>query len=247
MMPHLLSSFDHTHPCPSLGTTLRTTTAIHRCLPDDLPSFDPLKIAWRCSPEGMALIQPSRFGESEHVLLVLDQHWQPLQDSKHAIAAALSEAELEYELLRPIESGVLLVQPRDAFLALQSGEECGLGSSSGHSYGAADIGQIRNALRRTTGRPAVPHQAEIGRLAGKPLTAEAQSRAREIVMAWDQHQAADAVALARSGLAIWRRMAVQAGCDPIRLERRIVRQTAAHNRRDAFPLIEALGSLQPAT
>jgi hypothetical protein len=127
------------------------------------------------------------------------------------------------------------------------GEECWLGRSSGHSYGAADIGQIRNALRLTTGRPAVPHQAKIGRLAGKPFTAEAQSRAREIVTAWEQHQAADVVALARSGLAIWRRIAAQAGYDPIRLERKIVRQTVAHSRRDAFPLTEALGSLQPAT
>jgi hypothetical protein len=79
---------------PSLSLHLRTTTAIHCCLPDDLPPFDPPEIVWRCSPTGMALVQSIRFGKSERVLLTLDQHWQLLRDPGHAMATVLAEAEL---------------------------------------------------------------------------------------------------------------------------------------------------------
>ena len=229
MIPHLLGSFDHTRPCPSLGTILRITTAIHRCLPDDLPSFDPPEIVWRRSPAGMALVQPVRFGESERVLLTLDQPWKLLQDPGHAMAAVLAETELEYELLRPIEAWVLQVQPQDASLGLPPGEVCWLGSRLGRRYGAVDIDQIRTLLHFTNGSSAIPCEGAISLLTEKPLTPEAEARNGEIVAAWDRHQAADILALARSGLAFWRRIAVQAGYDPTFLERQILSTPRVRN------------------
>jgi hypothetical protein len=82
-------------------------------------------------------------------------------------------------------------------------------------YGASDIDQIRNELRLTASGSATSCYAAISSLAEKPLTPEAEARALEIVMAWDRHQAADALALARSGLAAWRRIAAQAGYNPV--------------------------------
>jgi hypothetical protein len=229
MIPHLLSSFDHTHPCPSLGTILRTTTAIHRCLPDDLPSFDPPEIVWHRSPTGVALVQPIRFGESERVLLTLDQPWKLLRDPGHAMAAVLAETELEYELLRPIEAWALQVQPQDVSLGLPPGEVCWLGSSSGRRYGAVDIDQIRTLLHFTNGGSAIPCEGTISFLTGKPLVPEAEARNREIVAAWDRHHAADILALVRSGLAVWRRIAVQAGSDSTSLEQQILSTPRVRN------------------
>jgi hypothetical protein len=233
MTINLLGSFDHIHPCPSLGTNLRTTTAIHRCLPDDLAPFDPPEIVWRREPTGMALVQSIRFGESERVLLTLDQHWQLLRDPGHARAAVLAEAELEFEALRPIEPWALVVQPQDASLGLPPGEVCWLGSSLGHRYGDVDIDQIRTLLHFTNGGSAIPYEGAISLLAEKPLAPEAEARNREIVAAWDHHQAADILALARSGLALWRRIAIQLGSDPTCSEQQVIWNPAFENANSA--------------
>jgi len=222
MTTYLLGSFDHAHPCPALSTILRTTTAIRRCLTDNLPPLDPPEIVWRRSPMGMALVQSIRLGEGGRVLLTLDQPWKLLRDPEHAMAAVLAEAELEFEALRPIEPGALVVQPQDASLGLPRGEECWLGSRLGRRYGPAEIDQIRNALRLTARGSALQRQGATGLLAEKPLTPASEVRAREIVTAWDRHQAGEIVALVRSGLAVWRRIAVQAGYDPTFTERQVI-------------------------
>ncbi|WP_445503384.1 hypothetical protein [Microvirga sp. G4-2] len=211
MTLHLLGCLRPAHSGPALKLTLRAATAIQHYLPDGLSPFDPPDIAWRRSPGGMALIQPIRCGESEHVLLRLDRHWQPLQGLGHVMAAVLAETELEYEVLRPIEPRALVVQPRDASLGLPPGEDCRLGSSLARRYGAADIDRIRNLLYLTASGSTLPRQGAVSLLAEKPLTLEAEARAWAIVTAWDQHQADDVMALARSGLAVWRRIAGQAG------------------------------------
>jgi hypothetical protein len=163
MTIHHLGSCRHAQSGPSLGLALRATTAIRRYLPSDLSPFDPPEmIAWRRSPVGMALIQLVRFGESEHVHLMLDQHWQPLRNPEHAISAVLAEAELEYEALRPIEPRALVVQPRDASLGLPPGEEPRLERRVGYHDGAAAIDQIRNTLRLAANGSVIPDQGAIG-------------------------------------------------------------------------------------
>ena len=145
------------------------------------------------------------------------------------MAAVLAETELEYELLRPIEAWVLQVQPHDASLGLPPGEVCWLGSRLGRRYGAVDIDQIRTLLHFTNGSSAIPCEGAISFLTEGPLAPEAEARNREIVAAWDRHQAADILALARSGLAVWRRIAVQAGYDPTFLERQILSTPRVRN------------------
>jgi hypothetical protein len=92
------------------------------------------------------------------------------------------------------------VQPQDATLGLPPGEKDWHGG--GRHYGVAAIDQLRTALRGAENRPLAPC---------------ALVRAREIVAAWDRDQAADILALARSGLTIWRRIAAEAGYDPMSL------------------------------
>jgi hypothetical protein len=157
------------------------------------------------------LVQSIRFGESERVLLTLDQHWQLLRDPGHAMAAVLAEAELEFEALRPIEPWALVVQPQDASLGLSPGEEDCL--RRGSHYSAAEIDELRMALRLTSEPP------RLGMAAlSRQLVPAARAEARAIVAAWDHYQAADIVALTRSGLAFWRRIAVAMGYDPMALE-----------------------------
>jgi hypothetical protein len=240
MITHLLGSFDYAYSYPALGMIPRATTAIRYSLHDDLSPLETPEIAWRCSPSGMTLVQPIRFGESARVLLALDRPWQLLQDPKHAVAGALAKAELEYEAVRPIEPRALLVQPQDAALGLPPGEVYWLGSSLGRRYSAADIDQIRNVLQLTACGSGLLCQRAVNLLAEKPLTPETEARAREIVTVWDRHQADDVMALARSGLATWRRIAAQAGYDPMclgqmRMPSSTLRSGSSRPIRNRFP------------
>jgi len=201
-----------TQSCPSLVLHLCTTTAIHRSLPDEPPPCGAPEITWCRSPAGMTLVQFGASDEDDRVLLTISGSWQPLRDPWRAVATVLEEAELEYESLRAPEPWALRVLPQDAALGLLPREECGLGSEFGHSYGAADIDHLRKALRLAASDTPMRHEA-INLLRGKPLTPGAQARAREIVAAWDSHQAADILALARSGFVFWRRIATRTGQD----------------------------------
>ena len=196
---------------PSLGLHLRTTTAIWRDELAELSPFSALEIGWRRSPAGMELIWPAVSEESDRILVTVSGHWQPLRDPQRAITTILEEAEFEYEALRPIEPWALAVQPQDAALGLPPGEEDGPRRS--RRYSAAEIDQLRMALRLASehalsGRPALDQA---------PVPA-ALARARAIVAAWDAYQAADILARIRSGYALWRRIAVAMGCDPMALE-----------------------------
>jgi hypothetical protein len=205
------------HSCP--GLHLRTATAIRFHLPDDPTPFDPPEIAWWRSGAGMILVQPGRTSESNRVLLRFDYHWQPLRDPWHAIANALKEAELEYEMLRPVEPRALVVQSQAASSSSPSGEDHWPGNNSRRRYIAADINLLRASLRPAINGSTMHNHGMIGFVAGKTLTPETQARGREMIAAWDELQAADVLALARSGLAFWRRVAVSAGFDPARLQR----------------------------
>ncbi|WP_445504412.1 hypothetical protein [Microvirga sp. G4-2] len=148
----------------------------------------------------MVLVQPGASGGDDRVLLTLDGHWPTLRDPWHAIAPMLEEAELEYEAYRVMQDRwALQVQPQDAALGLPPGEDW---HGSNRHYGMATVDQLRTALRGTDNRPLAPR---------------ALVRAREIVAAWDRLQAADVLALTRSSLAIWRRIAAEAGYDPTSL------------------------------
>jgi hypothetical protein len=190
---------------------LRTTTAIWRDELAELSPFGAPKIGWRRSPAGMELVWPGVSEESDRILVTLSGHVQPLRDPQRAIIAMLEEAEFEYEALRPIEPWALAVQPQDAALGLPPGEEDGPRRS--RRYSAADIDQLRMALRLAS-EPALSGTAVLG----QPLVPAALARARAIVAAWDAYQAADILALTRSGYALWRRIAVAMGCDPMALE-----------------------------
>jgi hypothetical protein len=204
-----------THSCP--GLRLRAATAIRFHLPDDPTPFDPPEIAWWRLGAGMILVQPGRSSESNRVLLSFHYHWQPLRDPWHAIANLLKEAELEYEMLRPVEPRALVVQSRDASLGLSLGEQRWPGSVSRRRVIAADIDRLRASLRPAINGSAMLNHGVIGLVASDPRTSEAQARGREVITAWDELQAADVLALARSGLAFCRRVAISAGFDPLRL------------------------------
>jgi hypothetical protein len=196
---------------PSLGLHLRTTTAIWHGELSELSPFGAPEIGWRRSPDGMELVWPGVSEDSDRILVTVSGHWQPLRDPQRAITTMLKEAEFEYEALRPIEPWALAVQPQDAALGLPPGEEDGPRRS--RRYSAADIDRLRMALRRASvpslsGRPAL----------GQPFVPAALGRARAIVAAWDACQAADTLALTRSGYALWRRIAVAMGDKPMALE-----------------------------
>jgi hypothetical protein len=221
-----------THSRPSL--CLRAATAIRIDLPDDPTPFDPPEIAWWRSGAGMILIQPGRSSESNRILFRFDYHWQPLLDPWHAIANVLKEAELEYEMLRPVEPRALVVQPRDASLGLSPGEQRWTGSASRRRYNAADVDQLRTDLRPIVIGSAMHSYGMIDFVAGKALTAEAQARGREVIAAWDELQAADVLALARSGLAFWRRVAISTGFDPPRLQQIGLKPPSRNRRRKSI-------------
>ncbi len=196
---------------PSLRLYLRTTTVIWRDEQAELPPFGAPEIGWRRSPAGMELVWPGVSKESDRILVTVSGHWPPLRDPQHAITSILEEAEFEYEALRPIEPWALAVQPRDAALALLPEEKDGLRRSC--RYSAAKIDQLLMALRLAS-KPALPGTAALG----WPLASAALARARAIVAAWDAYQAADILALTKSGYALWRRVAVAMGYDPMDLE-----------------------------
>ncbi|WP_134498222.1 hypothetical protein [Microvirga pakistanensis] len=192
---------------PSLRLHLRTTTAIWR---DELAEFSPFgapEIGWRRSAAGMELVWPGISEEGNRILVMVSGHWRPLRDPQRAITITLEEAEFEYEALRPVEPWALAVQPQDAALGLPPREDDGPGRS--RRYNAAEIDQLRMALRRAS----QPLQGTAS--LGQPLPPAALARARAIVAAWDAYQAADILAQTRSGLAFWRRIAVAMGCDPM--------------------------------
>ncbi len=195
----------------SLGLHLRTTTAIWRDELAELSPFGAPEIGWRRSPAGMELVWPGVSEGSDQILVTVSGHWQPLRDRQRAIIAILEEAEFEYEALRPIEPWALVVQPRDAALGLPPGEEDGPRRS--RRYSAAEIDQLRMALRRAS-RPPLAGTAALG----QPLASAVLARARAIVAAWDAYQAADILALVRSGYALWRRIAAVMRCDAMALE-----------------------------
>jgi len=190
---------------------LLTSTAIWRDELADLSPFGAPEIGWRRSPAGMELVWPGVSEDSDQILVTVSGHWHPLRDPQRAITITLEEAEFEYEALRPIEPWALAVQPQDAALGLPSGEENRL--RRGRRYSAADIDQLRMALR-FAGEPALSGTAVLG----QPLVPAALARARAIVAAWDAYQAAEILALVRSGYSLWRRIAVAMGCDPMALE-----------------------------
>jgi hypothetical protein len=190
----------------SLGLHLRTTTAIWRDALAALSPFGAPEIGWRRSPAGMELVWLGVSERSDRILVTVSGHWQPLRDPQRAIIAILEEAEFEYEALRPIEPRALAVQPQDAALGLPPGEEDG--PRRNRRYSAADIDQLRMALRRAN-QP-LPGTAALG----QPLVPAALARARAINAAWDHYQAADILALTRSGYALWRRIAVANGLGP---------------------------------
>ncbi len=192
---------------PSLRLHLHTTTAIWRDKLAELSPFGAPEIGWRRSPAGMDLVRPGVSEGSDRILVTVSGHWQPLGDPQCAITTILEEAEFEYEALRPIEPWALAVQPRDAALGLPPGEEDGPRRS--RRYSAADIDQLRMALRLAT-QP-LPGTAALG----QPLVPAALARARAIVAAWDAYQAADVLARTRSGYALWRRIAVAMGDKPM--------------------------------
>ena len=214
-----------TQSCPSLVLHLHTTTAINLSLPDEPSPFGAPEITWCRSPVGMTLVQFGTSDERDRVLLTISGSWQPLRDPWRAVAAVLEEAEVEYESLRAPEPWALIVQPQDAALGLALREECGLGSEFGHRYGAADIDHLRKALRLAPSDTPMRHEA-INLLRGKPHTPIAQVRAGEIVAAWDSHQAADILALAKSGFAFWRRIAARTGQDLRDRDRTTLRSAA---------------------
>jgi hypothetical protein len=196
---------------PSLSLYLRTTTGIWRDELAELSPFGAPEIGWRRSLAGMELVWPGVSEDSDRILVTISGHWQPLRDPQRAIIGMLEEAEFEYEALRPIAPWALAVQPQDAALGLPPGEEDGPRRS--RRYSAAEIDRLRMALRRASepslsGRPAL----------GQPLVPAALGRAHAIVAAWDAYQAADILALTRSGYALWRRIAVAMGCAPLALE-----------------------------
>jgi hypothetical protein len=199
------------HFWPSVGLHLRTTTAIWRDELSELSPFGAPEIGWRRSPAGMKLVWPGVSEGSDRILVTVSGHWQPLRDPQRAITTMLEEAEFEYEALRPIEPWALAVQPQDAALGLPPGEEDVPRRS--RRYSAADIDQLRMALRLAS-RPALPVTAAPG----QPLASAALARARAIIAAWDAYQAADVLALTRSGYALWRRIAVAMGYAPMALE-----------------------------
>ncbi len=143
--------------------------------------------------------------------MTLSGHVQALRDPQRAITTMLEEAEFEYETLRPVEPWALAVQPQDAALGMPPREEDGPRRS--RRYSAADIDQLRMALRLAS-EPALSGTAVLG----QPLVPAAMARARAIVAAWDAYQAADILALTRSGYALWRRIAVVMGDKPMALE-----------------------------
>jgi hypothetical protein len=194
----------------SLSLHLCTTTAIWRDELAELSPFGAPEVGWRRSLAGMELVWPGVSEDSDRILVTVSGHWQPLRDPQRAITTILEEAEFEYETLRPIEPWALVVQPQDAALGLPPGEEDGPRRS--RRYSAAEIDQLRMALRRAS-QP-LPGTASLG----QPLPPAALARARTIVAAWDAYQAADILAQTRSGLAFWRRIAVAMGCDPMALE-----------------------------
>jgi hypothetical protein len=196
---------------PSLGLHLHTTTAIWRDELTELSPFGAPEIGWRRSPAGMELVWPGVSDNSDRILVTVSGHWQPLRDPQRAITTILEEAELEYETLRPVEPWALAVQPQDAALGMPPREEDGPRRS--RRYSAADIDQLRMALCRSS-EPPLPGTAALGQL----LVPAALARARAVVAAWDAYQAADILALTRSGYALWRRIAVAMGCDPMALE-----------------------------
>jgi len=214
----------------SLGLHLRASTAIRRYRPDELSPFNLPEIAWRRSPTGMVLIQLGASDEEDRVLLILDGHWPTVRDPWHAIAPMLEEAELAYEAYRVMQDRwALQVQPEHTALGLPPGEEGWHGG--GRHYGVAAIDQLRTALRGADNRPLAPR---------------ALVRAREIVAAWDRHQAADVLALARSGLAIWRRIAAEACYDSMSLGH-MTRQASTFSERvllsdlRAIPMVRIAG------
>jgi len=196
------------HLWPSLGLHLRTSTTIWR---DELAEPSPFgapEIGWRRSPDGMELVWPSVSEDSDRILVTVSGHWQPLRDPQRAITTMLKEAEFEYEALRPIEPWALVVQPQDTVLGLLPGEEDGPRRS--RRYSAAEIDQLRMALRLASEPPLLSTAA-----LGQSLVPAALGRARAIVAAWDAYQAADILALTRSGYVVWRRIAGAMGCDPM--------------------------------
>ncbi|MPR10060.1 hypothetical protein [Microvirga tunisiensis] len=199
------------HFWPSLGLHLRTTTAIWRDELSELSLFGAPEIGWRRSPAGMELVWPGVSEDSDRILVTVSGHWQPLRDPQRAITTMLKEAEFEYEALRPIKPWALAVQPQDAALGLPLGEEDGPRRS--RRYSAAEIDRLRMALRLAS-NPALPGTAALG----QPLAPAALARACAIVAAWDACQAADTLALTRSGYALWCRIAVAMGDKPMALE-----------------------------
>jgi hypothetical protein len=196
------------HFCPSLGLHLRTTTAIWRDTLAELSPFGAPEIGWRRSPAGMELVWPGVSEDSDRILVTVSGRWQPLRNPQRAITTILEEAEFEYEALRPIEPWALAVQPQDAALGLPPGEEDGLRRS--RRYSAAEIDQLRMTLRRAS-PPPLPGTAALGR----SLVPAALARARAIIAAWDAYQAAEILAWIRSGYALWRRIDVAMGDNPM--------------------------------
>ncbi|MBB3021291.1 hypothetical protein FHR70_004387 [Microvirga lupini] len=199
------------HLWSNLGLHLRTTSAIWCDALAELSPFGAPEIGWRRSPAGMELVWPSVSEEGDRILVTLSGHWQPLRDPQRAITTILKEAEFEYEALRPIKPRALAVQPQDAALGLSLGKEDEPRRS--RRYSAADIDQLRMALCRSS-EPPLPGTAALGQL----LVPAALARARAVVAAWDAYQAAEILALVRSGYSLWRRIAVAMGCDPMALE-----------------------------